>query len=144
VRTGEPAPAFTLARADGIPGAISLEALRGQVVVLDFWATWCPPCLAMLPKLHELHATWKDRGVSFVGINSDENIAPQTLQAFLQARGVPYPVVAEDADVGARYKVRSLPHMVVIGKDGAIRKTFIGMTTKASLESAIEDAVAAN
>jgi thiol-disulfide isomerase/thioredoxin len=143
VRSGEAAPTFTLARADGTPGAISLEALRGQVVVLDFWATWCPPCLAMLPTLHQLDSAWKGRGVSFIGVNSDDGISPEALQGFLRQHGVPYPVVADDGDVGRRYKVRSLPQMVVIGKDGTLRKTFIGFTTKASLESALEDAVAA-
>jgi thiol-disulfide isomerase/thioredoxin len=143
VRSGQAAPGFNLARADGTPGAISLDALHGKVVVLDFWATWCPPCLAMLPALHELDAEWKDRGVSFVGINSDGDIAPEALQGFLRQHGVPYPVVIDDGEVGARYKVRSLPQMVVIGKDGSVRKTFVGFTTKASLERALADAVAA-
>jgi thiol-disulfide isomerase/thioredoxin len=143
VRSGQAAPAFTLARADGTPGSVSLDALRGKVVVLDFWATWCPPCLAMLPTLHELDASWKGKGVSFVGINSDGYIEPEVLQSFLRQHGVPYPVVVDDGDVGARYKVRALPQMVVIGKDGAIRKTFVGFTTKTALENALSDAVAA-
>jgi thiol-disulfide isomerase/thioredoxin len=143
VKSGQPAPAFTLARVDGTPGSISLDALRGRVVVLDFWATWCPPCLAMLPSMHELDAEWKDRGVAFVGINSDGDIAPETLQAFLRQHDVPYPIVSEDGEVGARYKVRALPQITVIGKDGSVRKTFVGFTTKASLESTLAAAVAA-
>jgi thiol-disulfide isomerase/thioredoxin len=143
VRSGQAAPDFTLARADGTPGSISLSALRGQVVVLDFWATWCQPCVAMLPTLHELDTEWKGKGVSFVGVNSDGYIEPEVLQSFLRQQGVPYPVVIDDGDVGPRYKVRAFPHMVVVGKDGAIRNTFVGFTTKRTLEGALADAVAA-
>jgi thiol-disulfide isomerase/thioredoxin len=144
VRSGSSAPGFELPRADGAPGSVSLAALRGKVVVLDFWASWCPPCMAMMPTLHELDGQWRDKGVAFVGVNSEgERVTTEWMQEFVQQHGVTYPVVIDEGEVGARYKVRSLPQLVVIGKDGAVRKTFVGFTTKASLESAIADAVAA-
>ncbi|HVZ74547.1 MAG TPA: TlpA disulfide reductase family protein [Polyangia bacterium] len=141
MRSGRPAPGFSLPRADGTPGRVSLAELRGKVVVLDFWATWCPPCLAMLPTLHELDAEWKARGVSFVGIDQDGAVDPATLQEFVASHGIPYPVVADEGDVGGLYKVRALPTMVIIGKDGALRQTFTGFTTKGTLARALEDAV---
>ncbi|HTA21072.1 MAG TPA: TlpA disulfide reductase family protein, partial [Polyangia bacterium] len=110
------------------------------VVVLDFWATWCPPCLAMLPTLHELHAEWSDRGVAFVGVNSDGGIAPEALRAFLDQHAVPYPVGIDEGDIGSLYKVRSLPTLFVIGKDGTIRASFVGLTRKATLTDALEAA----
>jgi thiol-disulfide isomerase/thioredoxin len=142
--TGRPAPDFTLPRADGVGGSISLGALRGRVVVLDFWATWCPPCLAMLPTLHQLHAEWSARGVTFIGVNSDGDISAADLQAFLRQHGVPYPIVADDGQVGSLYKVRALPQLVVVGRDGSVTKTFLGFTTKGSIASALEDAVSAS
>jgi thiol-disulfide isomerase/thioredoxin len=140
IRHGQIAPAFTLARADGTRGQISLAALRGRVVVLDFWATWCPPCLAMLPTLHELDAEWSDRGVAFVGVNSDGGIEPEALRAFLTQHAVPYPVGIDEGDIGSLYKVRSLPTLFVIGKDGTIRASFVGLTRKATLTDALEAA----
>ncbi len=71
IARGQLAPDFSLARIDGTPGAIAIGALRGQVVVLDFWATWCAPCVQMIPMLDDVHQTWAGRGVSFVGVNSD-------------------------------------------------------------------------
>jgi thiol-disulfide isomerase/thioredoxin len=143
VRRGQPAPTFTLPRADGTPGKIALAELQGRVVVLDFWATWCPPCLAMLPALHELDTEWRIRGVTFVGVNSDGDISPEALQSFLVQHAVPYAVVVDDGEVGARYKVRALPQLVVVGKDGAVRKTFLGFTSKGAIAQALEEAVAA-
>jgi thiol-disulfide isomerase/thioredoxin len=88
---GEPAPDFRLPRGDGKPGTLGLSELRGRVVVLDFWATWCGPCLAMMPKLHELDREWRDRGVSILGVNSDGNIDPAVLSEFLLTHEVSYP-----------------------------------------------------
>jgi thiol-disulfide isomerase/thioredoxin len=143
IRHGQAAPPFTLARADGTPGHVALAELRGQVVVLDFWATWCPPCLAMLPTMHELHAEWGQRGVTFVGVNSDGGIEPDALRAFLLQHDVPYPVVLDEGEVNRLYKVRALPELVVVGKDGTIRKTFLGFTRKGAIASALEEALAA-
>jgi peroxiredoxin len=144
VRSGQAAPDFALPRADGQAGQVSLSSLRGRVVVLDFWATWCPPCKAMMPTLESLNTEWKDRGVTFVGVNSDGGIAPEDLRAFLTQHGVSYAVVADDEGVANRlYKVRALPTMFIVGKDGHLRETFLGLTRKASIASALEDAIAA-
>jgi thiol-disulfide isomerase/thioredoxin len=143
VRSGQPAPDFALPRADGQPGQISLSSLRGRVVVLDFWATWCPPCKAMMPTLESLNGEWKDKGVTFVGVNSDGGIAPEDLRAFLTEHGVSYAVVADDEGVANRlYKVRALPTLFVVGKDGRLRDTFLGLTRKGSIASALEEALA--
>jgi thiol-disulfide isomerase/thioredoxin len=132
------APDFSLPRIDGQPGDVKLSDLRGRVVVLDFWATWCPPCLAMLPMLHELYGEWHPRGVEFVGIDSDGAMTSrEELSAFLARRPFPYPVVIDDKQVGGRYGVYSIPHLVIIGRDGKIARVFVGGVGKSQLAAAL-------
>lgn len=143
-RRGRQAPEFALRRVDDPKApAVTLSSLRGKVVLLDFWATWCAPCVQMLPTLHDLHREFQPRGVEFVGINSDGPMTTaEDLRAFLQQRPAPYPIVVDDGQVGERYNVAALPHMVVVGRDGMIRKVFWGLTSKGELSQALADAAA--
>lgn len=135
------APDFTLARVDGQPGGVNLADLRGRVVLLDFWATWCPPCLAMLPVMHELYQEWQPRGAEFIGIDSDgPAISRDELRAFLTQRPFPYPVVIDDKQVGGLYGVFSIPHIVVIGRDGRIARVFVGEVSRSQLDKALRAA----
>jgi thiol-disulfide isomerase/thioredoxin len=135
------APDFTLARVDGKPGNVKLADLRGRVVLLDFWATWCPPCLAMLPTLHELYREWQPRGAEFIGIDSDGPMTSRDdLRAFLAQRPFPYPVVSDDKEVGGLYGVFSIPHLVVIGRDGRIARVFVGGVSRSQLDKALSAA----
>jgi thiol-disulfide isomerase/thioredoxin len=144
VRSGATAPAFALPRVDGQKGTVALAQLRGQVVVLDFWATYCPPCRLMMPILDDLHREWAGKGVSFVGVDSDGDLSPDMLLEFLAQHPIPYPIVADDGSLGALYKVRALPTLFVIGKDGTIRDSFVGFTSKGTLARALARATAAN
>jgi thiol-disulfide isomerase/thioredoxin len=136
---GKPAPGFSLPRIDGKPGEVSLGGLRGQVVLLDFWASWCGPCVQMLPTLHQVYEQWHGRGVEFVGINSDGPAATEAeLRAFLAERPAPYPIVIDrSGEVGGLYKVVALPHIVLVGRDGGVRRTFWGVTSASELTEAL-------
>ncbi|HXU81807.1 MAG TPA: TlpA disulfide reductase family protein [Polyangia bacterium] len=139
-RSGRTAPNFTLPRVDK-PGKVALADLRGKVVLLDFWATWCQPCTMMAKPLSDLYAEFQPRGVEFVGINSDgPGVTPEEVLAHLQRHPAPYPIVMDDGEVGGRYNVVALPHMVVLDREGAVRKIFMGVTTQDELASALRRA----
>jgi peroxiredoxin len=139
-RAGRAAPNFTLPRVDK-PGTVALADLRGKVVLLDFWATWCQPCTQMVQPLSELYTELKPTGVEFVGINSDgPGVNPEEVLAHLQRHPVPYPVVMDDGEVGGRYNVVALPHMVVLDREGSVRKIFMGVTTRGELAAALRRA----
>jgi thiol-disulfide isomerase/thioredoxin len=139
---GEAAPDIDLPRIDGTAGRVTLSGLRGKVVLLDFWATWCPPCLQMIPILHDLHREWAPRGVEFVGIDSD---GPQStvedVRGFLVEHPAPYPIVLDDGTANTLYKIRALPQMVLIDREGSVRRVFIGFTTRRELASAFAEAL---
>ncbi len=139
---GRPAPEFTLPRVDGTPGTVSLSSLRGKVVVLDFWARWCPPCLAMLPDLHALRDEWHARGVEFLGINAEGSLADrEEIEVFLREHPSPYPVLLDDQEVGGLYRVSSVPHLVLIDRQGHIRRVVIGQMPRAQLAALLRLAV---
>ena len=125
---GDPAPAFALPSitAAGAPGApVSLAELRGKVVVLDFWATWCGPCLKAMPKLDLLARTHPE--VVVLAINLDDAEAARTLW---DARGYLIRLIADDGQVSQRYGVSTIPHSVVIDRNGVVRMVARGNTTE--------------
>jgi thiol-disulfide isomerase/thioredoxin len=139
---GTEAPEFSLPRVDGKAGQVSLTSLRGKVVLLDFWATWCAPCMHMMPTLHRLYQRWAGQGVEFVGINADgATVTPDEVMEVLTTHPAPYPMVIDrDGEVGSLYKVVALPHIVLVGRDGAIVKTFWGVTSESEISQALASA----
>jgi len=120
-RVGQPTLDFTAEDLEG--NRISLSDYRGKVVLLDFWATWCGPCLAELPHVREVYGKHKDSGFEVIGISLD--IDPVALGDFVQKQGITWPQVFDrkgwDSEVAALYKVDAIPTTFLIDREGIIR-----------------------
>jgi peroxiredoxin len=98
-------------------GSFRLSEQRGKVVLLNFWATWCPPCLAEMPAMEQLWRQHKDEGLVVVAVSLDAD--PTTVPRFLRDRGLTFPVVLDpDMKVAGTYGVRALPASFVIDRRG--------------------------
>jgi thiol-disulfide isomerase/thioredoxin len=135
---GQPAPAFTLSGLDG--KTLSLASLRGRVVLLDFWATFCAPCVAALPELEALHDNYSSRGLTLVGLTVDDR--PALVRKATKAAGVSYPVLASTASVWNAYKVNALPALILVGRGGRIIRRFGGEADRTAMVAEIERALA--
>ena len=136
---GSPAPDFSLQTTAGKP--LRLSDMRGKVVVLNFFATWCPPCRAETPDLVSTAGAYGARGVIFVGVDVKESA--QLVQEFAGAKGVAYTVVLDsDGKVNDSYDVRAIPTTYVIGRDGRILYRQVDQLSGAVLASALNDALA--
>ena len=131
---GHPAPAFALTSVAG--DTVDLAALRGQPVVLNFWATWCPPCRAELPELEA--ASQRLAGeVAIVGVNQAES--PEQVRAFAERLGLTFTIpLDEHGQVSRTYGVRSLPTTFFIDRTGVIRHIQSGALNEATLTQALE------
>lgn len=128
---GRPAPDFTLpmllAAAPGsrAGGSLSLRSLRGQTVLLNFWASWCAPCRAETPLLVRLHKVYGPRGVAFVGVDTEDEVAEA--RRFVGQYHVDYPVVVSSNDrLMTAYAILGLPTTIFVGPDGVIRDREVG------------------
>ncbi len=131
-----PAPDFTLLNAQGEEK--SLSDFKGKVVLLNFWATWCPPCKIEIPHLVELYEEYKDDGLEVIGISMDWN-GQRVVGPFAEENGMKYTVLLGDNDVTDLYGgIMSIPVTFVIGRDGGITKRYLGYRDKETLENAVK------
>jgi peroxiredoxin len=107
-----------------------LEDHRGQVVVLDFWATWCPPCRRSLPALSKLVDLYKTDTEVWIGTVNSERISKASLKKWMKKMRVEFPVIRDQTNVISRlYNVSSLPTLIIINKQGKIHQVQVGLTS---------------
>jgi cytochrome c biogenesis protein CcmG/thiol:disulfide interchange protein DsbE len=132
-----PAPTFELAELGG-NRAIDLKEFRGDVVVLNIWASWCPPCRTEAPALSATWARYRSRGVHFLGVNHLDT-EPAALE-FVREFRVSYPSVFDPkGEVAARYGALGIPSTFVITPEGRIAYRFLGRVTVRSLSRVLDD-----
>lgn len=131
---GRPAPAWTMKDLDG--RTVRSDDYRGKVVVLNFWATWCPPCRREIPELRSFQRTHEAEGVVVIGAATDTESIPH-LKSFVERHRINYPVLLAHPEVQQTFAVTSLPSTWVIGRDGQVLARYLGALTEAELNRVV-------
>lgn len=121
------APAFAETTLDG--QKISVDQLKGKVVLLDFFATWCPPCQASVPHLVDLNKKYGGDGLVVVGLSVDDDT--EALKKFVADRKIDYPIAVAGDETKTAYGIRSIPHMFILNRKGEIVETHLGFDEQA-------------
>ncbi len=136
---GHPAPEFTLSAIDG--SQVALDDLRGQVVLINLWATWCPPCRAEMPAIQQAYERFRDQGFVVLAVNQQEDAA--RVVAYMNEQRLTFPALLDsDALVGAAYQVRVLPSSFFLDRRGVIRAVYRGPMSRGMIEGTIEQLIA--
>ncbi len=131
----KPAPTFSRTSLENEP--VDLAALRGRVVLLNFWATWCAPCQLEMPRFVQWQEKYNADGLSIVGVSMDDDSEP--VKKFLRKRNLKYPVIMGDEKLGLAYGgVLGLPVTYLIDRQGIIRARYQGATNLNAMETVIQ------
>jgi thiol-disulfide isomerase/thioredoxin len=131
---GEAAPVFALSDDRGEP--VSLDSYRGRIVVMNLWASWCPPCRAEMPDLQRLANAYAGRRIAIVGVNEGES--PQRARAFADSLRIRFPIWIDGSQrYGRTYTALGLPTTVILDANGVVVRAFDGPLTFAQMQSAV-------
>lgn len=127
VQVGSQAPDFSAREVGATKTVRSLAHYRGKVVVLNIWATWCPPCIYEMPSFARLRKAIPDTNLAIVAVSVDEVVGSDSVSAFARNLGVNFDVLHDStAAISRHYQVTGYPETFVIARDGTIRKKWIG------------------
>ncbi|RMH13225.1 MAG: TlpA family protein disulfide reductase [Gemmatimonadetes bacterium] len=140
VGVGGPGTALPAFRAVTLAGdTLDSGDFEGRVVVVNFWATWCAPCRWEMPALQKLHEERKERGLILLGISRDGGGAEGAVRAFLDERGVTYPVTIDDGRLARAFGgLRGLPTTLIVDRRGVVRHRVYGYFAPAALRVAVD------
>lgn len=137
------APDFALQTMGG--EEVKLSDLRGQVVVVNLWASWCAPCRLEMPALNRVHEEYKDAGLVILAVNSTTQDSPAAVEAFIAQFDLKFTVLMDEQGTVARlYELSALPTTFFIGRDGVVRRAVVGgplaeSTLRAEIESLLAE-----
>jgi peroxiredoxin len=131
LQAGAPAPAFELNSNSG--KTVSLADLKGQIVLVNFWASWCGPCRQEMPILEQLNRQYRNKGVALIGVNVEPDSAAAT--SWLKATPVSFPILFDvDSKVSKLYEVQGMPNTVILDRKGVVRYIHRGYSPGAENE----------
>jgi thiol-disulfide isomerase/thioredoxin len=135
------APAFSFLSIDG-QNTFALEDFKGKVLIIDFWATWCPPCKQEIPHFNELYETYKDDGLEILGVSVDQG-GPTLVQTYMKSSSpsiVPkYPVVMVNREAVTAYgPISSIPVTFIVDRKGNVQQRLLGYQDKQVFEAILE------
>ena len=137
---GEPAPDFALKTIDG--EALSLSSFRGRVVVIDFFATWCKPCVQEVPELAKIRQRYSQEQLIMVSLDVDPSEDPDLIRGFREAHGISWPICAYASSVADDYGVKAIPTIVIVDREGRVAYVHVGYATADQLSQAIDAVIA--
>ena len=139
VGVGAEAPKFKVATLDSIPKMKSLDDYKGQVLLINIWATWCGPCRVEMPSIEEVHRQLGPKGLKVLAISVDEPGTDQLVRDFVKQYGLTFEVLhdtgGQEGKVSRDYQTSGYPETVIIGRDGIIRRKLLGAQNWNSAEN---------
>lgn len=133
--TGRPAPDFTFSSLSG--QRVTLSQLRGKVVLVDFWATWCPPCRTAMPHLEKLHQEFGEKGLVVLGVTNED---AGTVRPFVKENKVTFTILLDPQGTSARaYRVTGIPRTLIIDREGKVHADFTGLHPERTLRAKLSE-----